>query len=262
MAVTIPFENEPDIVISPEPTSESKSTFDEDIVERKTIVYETLVDPAVVKIVAENFKEQLFTKFMFFRPKPDEVTLISIEKNYEPFILITGKYAIDYYRKRAFTFKVDNAVSEVVFGFGRFSSKQFTDGLGKTYKGIELSGEERLQIEFKAALALDQLGKETSLKQLPAAPSEKSPEEILTKANARQVPPDFEVKTLRERIQRRPRDVAWIEHESFEATERMVIYTPRFRATCRHNRTGRKRVVEFDGVTGKIIRTFDARASL
>ena len=261
MAVTIPFENETDIVISPETTSESNASFHEDIVERKTIVYETLVEPAVVKIVAENFKEQLFTKFIFLRPKPDEVTLFSIEKTYEPFILITGRYSIDYYRKRAFTFKVDNAVSEVVFGFGRFSSKQITDSLGKTYKGIALSAEERLQIEVKAALALDPLGKETSLKQLPAAPSEKNPEEILAKANAKQVPPDFEVKVLRDRIQRRPRDVAWIERESFEVTERMVIYTPRFRATCRHNQTGRKRVAEFDGVTGKIIRMYDSRGS-
>lgn len=253
MAVTIPFET--DIVISPE----AKSPFHENIVERKTIVYETLVDPAVIKIAAENIKEQLFTKYIFLRPSPDEVTVLSIEKWYEPFILITGRYSIDYYRKRIVTFKVDNAVSEVVFGFGRFSSKQITDSLGKTHKGIEISGEERLQIEVKANLALDKLGKDTSLKQLPAAPSEKNPEEILTKANEEQVAADFEVKALRNRIQRRPTDIAWIENEAFEVTERMIIYTPRFRAVCRNNHTGRKRVAEFDGVTGKLIRTHDSQ---
>jgi hypothetical protein len=251
VAVTIPFEN--DVVISPE----AESFFHENIVERKTIVYETLVDPAVIKIAAENVKEQLFTKYIFLRPKPEEVTVSSVEKAYVPFILITGKYSIDYYRKRMFTFKVDNAVSEVVFGFGRFSSKQITDSLGKTYKGIELSAEERLQIEVGATLALDALGKETSLKQLPAAPSEKNPEEILAKANEKQVAPDFEVKVLKNKIQKRPSDVAWIENEAFEITERIVIYTPRFRAVCRNNRTGRKRVAEFDGVMGKLTRTYD-----
>ena len=254
VAVTIPFET--DIVISPE----SKSAFHEKIIERKTIVYETLVDPAVVKIVAENCKEQLFTKYGFLRPKPDEVTLVSIEKSYEPYILVTGRYFIDYYRKRVVTFKVDNAVSEVVFGFGRFSSKQITDSFGKTHKGIELPAEERLQIEFKATLTLDALGKDTSFKQLQAAPSEKNPEETLSKANEKPVAPNFEVDILKNRIQRRPGDVAWVEDESFETTERMVIYTPRFRALCRHNRTGRKRVAEFDGVTGKLIRTYDSPA--
>ena len=131
------------IIISPE----AKSTLQERIVERKTIVYETLVDPAVIRIAAENLKDQFFTKYGFLRPTPEEVTLVTVEKTYEPFIMITGKYSIDYYRKRTCTFKVESAVSEVVFGFGRFSSKQITDSLGKTYKGLELPGEERLQSE-------------------------------------------------------------------------------------------------------------------
>ena len=41
------------IVIAPE----AKSILQERIVERKTIVYETLVDLAVIKIAAENQKE-------------------------------------------------------------------------------------------------------------------------------------------------------------------------------------------------------------
>jgi hypothetical protein len=247
VAVTIPFENE--IVVSPE----AKTISQEKIIDRKTIVYETLVEPAVMRIAAENLKEQLFTKYIFLRPNPSEISVISIEKMYEPFIIIAGKYFIDYYRKRTVTFKVDNAVSEVVFGFGRVSSKRIVDSLGKTYKGIELSAEERLQHEVTANLALDANGKDTSLKQLPAAPSEKNPEEIVSKLE-KQVAPDFEVKVLRNRIQRRPADIDWIESEAFEVTERMVIYAPRFRAVCRHNRTGRKRVAEFDGVTGKLIR--------
>jgi hypothetical protein len=248
---------EPPTVISPE----AKSTLQERIIERKTIVYETLVDPAVIKIAAENLKDQLFTKYGFLRPTPEEVTLVTVQKTYEPFIMITGKYSIDYYRKRTITFKVDNAVSEVVFGFGRFSSKQVTDSLGKTYKGIELPGEERLQSEAKAALTLDVHGKEASLKQLPSAPSEKNPEEIIAKFNEKQVPPDFELNTLRNKIQKRPADLNWIESETFEVTERLVVYTPRFRAVYRQSRTGKERVAEFDGVTGKLIRVGNSQTT-
>jgi hypothetical protein len=247
---------EPQFVIS----HESKHTLQERIVERKTIVYETLVDPAVIRIAAENLKGQLFTKYVFLRPTPEEVTIVSVEKTYEPFIMITGKYSIDYYRKRTCTFTVDNAVSEVVFGFGRFSSKQVTDSAGKTYKEIELLGEERLQSEAKATLTLDMHGKEASLKQLPSAPSEKNPEEIIAKLNEKQVAPDFELNALRNKVQKRPADLNWIENETFEVTERLVFYTPKFRAVFMHTRTGRERAAEFDGVTGKLIHVGDNQA--
>ena len=238
------------IIIAPE----AKSILQERIVERKTIVYETLVDLAVIKIAAENQKEQLFTKYGFLRPAPEEVALVSVEKTYEPFIMITGKYSIDYYRKRTFRFKVENEVSEVIFGFGKFSSKQIIDSSGKTYKGIELSAEERLQNEAKATLTLNASGEETSLKQLPSAPSEKNPEEIIAKLCEKQVPPEFDLKVLRNRIQKRPTDIDWVESEIFEVTERLVVYTPRFRTVLRHANTGRERAAEFDGVTGKLVR--------
>ena len=45
------------IVISSTP--EPKSPFEERIASRKTIVYETLVHPAVIKIAADNLKDQL-----------------------------------------------------------------------------------------------------------------------------------------------------------------------------------------------------------
>ena len=84
----------------------------EDIIPRKTIVYETLVDPTVVRVASEKLKQQLFTRFWFFKPKPEEVQFISIDKYYEPYIVISGKYSIDYYRNCAYTINVDEDVSE------------------------------------------------------------------------------------------------------------------------------------------------------
>lgn len=245
------------IVISPE----TKSTFQEKIVDRKTIVYETLVDLAVIRIASENLKDQLFTKFGFLRPQPNEVTLVCVEKSYTPFIMITGKYFIDYHRKRTIMFKVDNAVSEVATSFGKFSSKQITDAFGKTYRGIELEAEERLQYEAKSTLTLDESGKEISPKELSSAPSAKNQEEILAKLGEKQVPPDFELNALRNRIQKRPTDLDWVESELFEVTERLVVYTPRFRAVYKHARNGKERAAEFDGVTGKLVRIGDSQST-
>jgi hypothetical protein len=108
-------------------------------------------------------------------------------------------------------------------------------------------------------LTLDASGNEISLKQLPSAPSEKNPEEIVAKLGEKQVPPDFDLNALRNKVQKRPANLHWVESENFEVTERLVIYSPRFRVVYRHVRTGRERAAEFDGVTGKLLRTADSQ---
>ncbi|MGC9346256.1 MAG: hypothetical protein ACP5ER_05655 [Candidatus Bathyarchaeales archaeon] len=82
----------------------------EEIVERKTIVYKTLVDPTVVKVAGEKLKDKLFVRFRFWKPKPEEIQFVSMDKYYEPYIVISGKYVIDYYRKCVYTINVDEKV--------------------------------------------------------------------------------------------------------------------------------------------------------
>jgi len=242
-------------LISSEPTL----PFDEKIPSRKIIVYETLVDPAVIKIAAENLKSQLFVKYGFLKPAINEITVASIEKYYQPYLMISGKYSIDYYRKRIWNIPVENNVAEVVFPFTRIEAKTAPDASGKIVKTVLLQGEERVKNQTEASLTLNEAGKDISLKDLPSAPSEKNPEEILTKTGTKQVPPDLELSILRMRIFSRPADVSWIANETFHVTERLVIYTPRFRVTCKHIKTGKERAAEFDGVTGKLIHTGDSR---
>jgi len=250
-------ENENAIVISSEP----KLPFDEKIVTRKTIVYETLVDPAVIKIAGENLKDQMFAKYGFFKTAPNEVSITSIEKFYEPFIMITGKYSIDYYRKHTWTVKVENGVFEVTFPFAVYKTRELADSFGKIYTVAALEGEERLLTEFKASLALDESGKDISLKWLPSVPSEKNPQEIMAKFHIKEIPPNLDLSILRTRIQKRPADISWVANENFEVTERLVVYTPRFRVQFKHAKTGKQRVAEFDGVTGKLIHLRDSRVT-
>jgi len=251
-------ENENAIVIS----SEAKLPFDEKIIPRKTIVYETLVDPAVIKIAGENLKDELFTKYGIFRAAPNEVSITSIEKFYEPYITVSGKYFIDYYRKNTWNLKVENGVSEVAFPFAVYKTKQVSDSLSKIRTAATIEGEERLLKEIQASLALDESGKDVSLKWLPSAPSEKNPEEIMENFHIKAIPPNFDLSILRTRIQKRPANISWIAYENFEVTERLVVYTPRFRVQFKHAKTGKQRVVEFDGVTGKLIRLRDSRVVL
>ena len=229
----------------------SETTSEENIVAQKTIVYETLVDPAVIKIAGKNLKDRLFTRFGFLKPKPEEVQIVSIDKYYKPYILVSGRYLIDYYRKRVCAVKVAEDVSEVIFNDQTFKPKHVGDSSAKGYNAIELEGEERLIKEARASLTLDESGQDVALKELSSAPSEKNPEEVLARFSTKEVPPDTDLDMLRSRICKRPADINRIANELFEVSERVIIYTPRFRVLFKNVKTGEKKLVEFDGVTAR-----------
>jgi len=155
------------------------AAINEKINERKTIVYKTLVDPTVIKVAGEKLKNKIFVRFGFFKPKPEEIQFVSIDKYYESYILINGKYVIDYYRKCAYTINVDKKVEEVILLNQKFKPKQTEEPSAKGYKAIKLEGEEHLLYEDKVSLILDKTGHEVPLKQLPSAPSEEHPMEML-----------------------------------------------------------------------------------
>jgi hypothetical protein len=240
------------IVISAEPAT--KQPFEERIVSQKTVVYETLVDIVAIRIAAENLKDLLFPKYGLLKTKPEEVSIVSIEKYYKPYIMVSGKYAVDYYRKRVCTIMVANDVSEVLIGIDKLKPKQVTDSFGDVRREIELRGEEHVKKEATASLVLDGNGRDVSLKELPSASSERNPEEVLAKSCTKKVPPELDLSILRTRIFKRPADVSWIANELFEVNERVAIYIPIFKVLFRKVNTGQEKTCEFDGLTGKLIR--------
>jgi len=241
------------IVVSTEPMPGNEPS-NEKIVERKTIVYETLVDPTVIRVAGEKLKDQLFARFGFLKPKPEDIQLVSIDKYYEPFIVISGRYVIDYYRKCAYMVKVDKEVLEAILLNNKFEPEQSTDSSAKDYHNvIKLEGEERLTKEAKASLVLDRSGQDVALDKLSSAPSERHPKKILEKFGVEEIAQDADLDIIRSRIMKRPKDINRLANELFEVDERVVIYSPRFRVLYRNVKTGEDKAIEFDGVTGKRI---------
>lgn len=224
----------------------------ERIAERKTIVYETRVDETVMKVSGEKLKAQLFAKFGFVRPHPDEIRLVSISKYYEPYMVISGKYFIDYYRKCAYTVKVDKKVREVILLDRQFKPSQPSDPASDR-NVIKLDGEERLINEAKTSLILDKSGQEVAPDEFPSAPSERNPRKILMAFGAKELAADADTDIVRSRILKRPEDMGRLVSELFEVSERAVIYTPRYRVLYRNTRTGEEKTAEFDGVTAERI---------
>jgi len=118
---------------------------------------------------------------------------------------------------------------------------------------IKLPGEERLIKEAKAFLIMDKNGKDTTVDNLPSAPSEKKPEKVIEKCGIEELAGDVDVNFVKERIARRPKDISRIVEEIFEITDRSVIYTPRFRLRFKNVKTGEEKVMVLDGITSRKI---------
>jgi hypothetical protein len=220
----------------------------EKIVKRKTIVYEAHIDPTVIRVSGEKLKKQLFTRFAFFKPKSEEIQFVSLDKYYEPYIVINGKYFIDYFRKCTYIFKVDDGVKEVVLFDNNFLPEN-----SRSNRVVKLHGEERLINQAKAFLILDKDGHDSDAEHLPSAPSEKKPEKVIDEFKIQELPENADVNFMRERISKRPKDMCRIVEEIFDVTERSVIYTPRYKLLFRNVKTGEERVLVLDGVTSKRI---------
>jgi hypothetical protein len=219
------------------------------IVPRKTVVYETLVDPIVIKVTGERLKRQLFAKFRFLRSKSLPIELVSMEKYYEPYIVVSARYFLDYYRMCDYTVSIDNEVEEVILLNQKFYPRKSQN----SSSSIKLEGEERLVVEKKGFFMLAKDGQEANLETLPSAPSEKNPEETITRHGIVEIDSEADVNFVRKKLVHRPENLSRIVNEIFEMGERVVIYAPRFKLTYVNASTYQKKSIEFDGVTSKRI---------
>jgi hypothetical protein len=240
--------SEEKIVISTEaPTSNEK------IAERNTIVYETRTEPNVIKTIGENIKTQLFTRFGFIKSKPEDIQLVSIDKYYEPYITVSGRYFIDYYRKCTYTVEVDNRVQEVILANQKYRLNQPKDSSTKDSNLLKIHGEERLTTEVKTSLILDKFGQEVAPRELTSTTVEENPNEILAALGAKEIDQDADLAIIRSKIFKRPKNINRIVNELFEVNERAIIYTPRFRVLYTNVKTGEMKAIEFDGITAQRI---------
>jgi hypothetical protein len=229
----------------------------EKIVKRKVIVYRSRVDPTIVKLTAEKMKNKVFIKFGFSKPRPEEIRVASVDKYYEPYVLIDGKYSVDYYKKRVYTLDVDGTTEKVKILDKTFTPESLVSPTGETRKVINLDAEESLSYEDKAYMILDKLGREIPPDQVPSAPSEDHPEKILQefgkKSGKVKISPQKGVEIVKSRIVKRPPDAESVENELFQVSEHAVIYSPIYEITFRNMKTGEEKVIKIDGVTAKII---------
>jgi hypothetical protein len=229
----------------------------EKISERKIIVYKSRVDPTIVKLTAEKMKYKLFNKAGFSKRRLEEVRVVSVDKYYEPYILIDAKYNIKYFKKKVYVLNVDPEVEEAKILGESYKPEIDSGSSGESRKVIRLEAEMWSSYYDKLYLVLDGEGRKISPDQVPAAPSEDHPEEILKefskKSGMVQGSAQKEVELVKNRIAKRPSDIAKIADELFQVSEHVVIYSPVYEITFRNVRTGEEKLIKIDGVTAKIV---------
>jgi len=230
----------------------------ERIEERKLIVHKVAFDLEAVKNIVERDKTKFFAKLGFFKPKHEEIECESVQLFYEPFIVAEANYFLDYYKKKTYTIKIDEDVSEVI-AFGQtFKPEAVKEGiLKRSYKAIAFDAQERVIHRAASHMALNRTGREIDPTRLPSGPTEPEPEKALKKDSDRvrelKISPDIILDKIRKRTTKRPPDAGRITEEAFEVTGYALVCTPIYEARCRRLKTGEIKILPISGVTGKTL---------
>jgi hypothetical protein len=233
---------------------EEFKVFPQKIVDTKTIVLKPRLDSNMVKLRGEALKKSLFAKFGFWGSRTADVTLVALARYYEPYVIIGGIYSIDYCKRHDYAIEVEDETREVFINGKKLSAEPLAQG--KTGRVIRLVGEEHSNYRTETYVVLDRLLQEVSPEKLLLSPFEyecendQNSEFDFVKGSVRL---GEEIDVLRSRIVRRPADVAEVIKETFEISDRAIVYKPVYELVFYNAKNGKKTIVSMDGVTGETI---------
>lgn len=223
------------------------------IVNRKTIVLKSRLDLTMAKLLGERVKGKFFVKFGLFKPRSEDIRLISVHKYHEPYIVVGGRYAVDYCKRRFYAIEVQKEMREIVITRKKFTPETLNPK-GPS-KMVKLEGEGHFHYENETYFVLDKMGHEVAPEQIPFAPSEEQNllrlAEVGIKVEEAKISRDEEIDFLRSKIVKRPRGVE-VTKEIFEVNERALVCCPIYRLAFQNMNTGKKVTLTIDGITSKI----------
>ncbi len=136
------------------------------------MVLRPVLDLEETEQIVENRKTSRF-RSMLQKPKKTDVHVHSLKLSYEAFLILSGKYSANFYRKVIHTINVNPDVKEVIIGGYTFPTKQGKGVIGKlstkikssTRKKsqIDLELEEHVFLEEEKEVAFDHHGKEIKM---------------------------------------------------------------------------------------------------
>ncbi|MGB9915499.1 MAG: hypothetical protein ACPLIG_07485 [Candidatus Bathyarchaeales archaeon] len=224
----------------------------QEIAETKEVILKPRLDPNRVRLQAEKIKTNFFDNHRFSKPKPEDIRLVAFSRYYEPYIVTSGKYSVDYCKKHNFALKVEEQIQEIFIDGKKLIPKHLAPGTSV----IKLAGEEHAHYENETYLVLDRTLREVPPEKLVFAPFE-NPEDDQLKIDYDLRKPKFsieeEIALLRSRVAKRPSNTAEIIRENFEITDRMIVYYPIYELTFQNVKNGQTVTALINGVSGEAL---------
>jgi hypothetical protein len=226
-------------------------TVPQKVVDQKTIILKARLSPDRAKSLGEEKKKDFFRKSRFFWKKPEaEVPLVGFSKYYEPFVVVGGKYSVDYCKRHFFEVKTDRYEDRIFIGGEEKRPEPFDPS--RPNKMFKLIGEGRCHYENETFIILDRLKREVPNDRIVMAPFNEENQDIgASDFKKIDISVEEEIDLLKSKIVRRPINSDFIIKEKFEINDRMLIYVPTYELTYQNLRTFDEIIMSVDGVAGK-----------
>ena len=230
---------------------ETVEIFPQSIANIDTVILKPRYDHSSVRLMGEKAKANLFSK-VTSKPKPEEILLIGFEKNYEPYLIIGGKYSIDYCKKHPFVLNVDDKLNQVYVAGQTFKSEQLNQKAPNN--ASKITGEEQVHFEKESFIVLDRMGREISPEKIPFASFTLKKETCSSDANFKKIliPTEIQIDFLKSKIALRPSNLAAIMKEVFEITDRLIVYAPMYELTYENLKRQQQAGILINGITGEL----------
>lgn len=228
---------------------------------RKKIVLKALYDQTVIKIVAEKLKDNVFPRKGFHKPKPNDIELISLEKYYEQYLIIKGKYSIDHCKSLSYCLEVEKGAHEVFLFNETLRPETSNLDQSSNFSTIKINGVAHFHYDNEARCIIDKNCREIESKELEGILKGTIKKERLNKPGLRKkipqpkILPEEEINLLRTKLVNRPENTGEVIKEKFDINERNLIYVPLYELNFRNKKTEKEAVVRINGVSGKIVLT-------
>jgi hypothetical protein len=222
-------------------------------VDVEAVILKPRFDSNMVKMKGEKLKASFFSKLGFLKPKDEDITIVALNKYYEPFVIVGGKYSINYCKRQSYAIEVEDETRELLINGKKFVSEPLAQG--KRNRFVKFVGEEYPSYQIETYLVFDRTLQEVSPEKLFLAPFdhelERQQDSVfdLKKANIHM---DEAIERLRAKIVKRPSDVTEVIKEAFEITSRIAVFKPTYELVFHNARDGKKVTALIDGITGEI----------
>jgi hypothetical protein len=231
------------------------------MVRRKTIVLKPRFDQTIINQTGEKLKDKLFTRMGFLKYKSSEIKLTSVEKYYDQYLIIKGKYSIDHCKKLVYNLKVNKNTEKVFILNEKFVIDPSNYPTSEDCATINLTGVAHFHYENEGRYVFDNKGREIESEKWSILLYEEWPNETLAKSGLKRnlckilISTQDEIAFLQSRLIKRPEDVGEIIKEIFEIDERKIILCPMYKLDFMNINNGKEAMAKINGITGNIVIT-------